>query len=118
MRFLADECVDASLVEQLRAAGHDVQTVQDTAAASDDAAVVALAARENRILLTEDKDFGELAIRQKLRVPGIVLLRIGPQLGHRKWPRLATAIDALRERLAGHHTVVDVDKIRTRPLDH
>jgi len=46
MRFLADECVDASLVDELRAAGHDVQTVQKTASASEDAAVVALAARE------------------------------------------------------------------------
>ena len=117
MRFLADECVDAVLVEELRGAGHDVQTVQEIASASEDAAVVDLAAREHRILLTEDKDFGELAIRQKLRVPGVILLRIAPQLRHRKWPRLAATIDALRERLAGHHTVVDIDKIRTRSLD-
>ncbi|MDX1426091.1 MAG: DUF5615 family PIN-like protein [Kiloniellales bacterium] len=117
MRFLADECVDASLVENLRAAGHDVRTVQETASACDDEAVIALAARENRILITEDKDFGELAIRQKLPVPGIILLRIAPQFRKRKWPRLAATIDVLRERVAGHHTVVDVDKIRTRPLD-
>lgn len=117
MRFLADECVDAVLVDELRAAGHDVRTVQDIAPAAEDEAVIALAAGENRILLTEDKDFGDLAIRQKLRVPGIVLLRIPPELRHRKWPRLTAAIAALGDRLTGHYAVVEINRIRVRPLD-
>ena len=117
MRFLADECVDAALVEKLRAVGHDVRTVQETALASDDTAVIALAAREDRILLTEDKDFGELCFRQRMSVPGVVLLRIGPHFRHRKWTRLAAAIDTLKDRVAGNYTVVHIDKVRIRPLD-
>jgi predicted nuclease of predicted toxin-antitoxin system len=79
--------------------------------------VIAFAAGENRVLLTADKDFGDLAIRRKLRVPGIVLLRIPPELRHRKWPRLAAAIAALGDRLTGHYTVVELDRIRIRALD-
>ena len=117
MRFLADECVDASLVENLRAAGHDVRTVQETDPSADDVAVITLAVREDRILLTEDKDFGELCVRHRMPAPGVILLRIGPHLRHHKWPRLVAAFDALKDRLAGHYTVVQVDKIRIRPLD-
>lgn len=60
MRWLADECVPASLVAFLPADGHDVFYVAEAAAGLNDTDVIALAARENRILVTDDKDFGDL----------------------------------------------------------
>jgi predicted nuclease of predicted toxin-antitoxin system len=60
VRWLADECVAAPLVNSLRAAGHDVTYVAEVAASLGDTDVIALAMRENRVLLTEDKDFGDL----------------------------------------------------------
>ena len=118
MGFLVDECVDASLVAALRGAGHDVVSVQEASLASDDDAVMALAHQENRILLTEDKDLGELAFRRRLVVPGVALLRIDPRFRHRKWPRLLATLESLHDRLVGHYTFVHVDKVRIRPLDH
>ena len=59
MKFLADECVDAGLVNALRVAGYDAIFVGDAAKGILDEQVLAMAAREGRILLTEDKDFGE-----------------------------------------------------------
>jgi predicted nuclease of predicted toxin-antitoxin system len=59
VRWLADECVAAPLVAWLRGAGHDVLYVAEAAAGLSDADVIALALRENRLLLTEDKDFGD-----------------------------------------------------------
>jgi len=61
VRWLADECVAASLVAFLRISGHDVLYVAEAAAGMNDADVMALAWREKRLLLTEDKDFGEKA---------------------------------------------------------
>jgi len=71
MRWLGDECVSASLVMALRAAGHDVFYVAETAAGLSDTDVIALASRENRLLLTEDKDFGDLVFRWRRPVPGV-----------------------------------------------
>jgi hypothetical protein len=60
MRFLADECCDFAAVRSLRAQGHDVLAVSDFQQRSVDQDVMELALAENRILLTEDKDFGWL----------------------------------------------------------
>jgi uncharacterized protein with PIN domain len=63
MRFLADENFPANAVKELKAAGHDVIWVRTAAPGSRDEDILALAAREERIILTFDKDFGELAAR-------------------------------------------------------
>ena len=61
MRFLADESCDFAVVRALRAAGHEVRALTEETSRTDDREVIALAAQEQRILLTEDKDFGWLA---------------------------------------------------------
>ena len=60
MRWLADECVDAGLVLHLRADGHDVAYMAEIMPAASDLEVVTRARAEGRVLLTEDKDFGDL----------------------------------------------------------
>ena len=60
MHLLADECCDMAVVRELRDAGHDVLTIRETMPGADDEAVVQLALRDSRVLLTEDKDFGQL----------------------------------------------------------
>jgi predicted nuclease of predicted toxin-antitoxin system len=70
--------VAAALVAQLRAKGHDVSYVAELAPSQPDAGVIALAQQETRLLLTEDKDFGELVCRRSRSVPGLVLIRIDP----------------------------------------
>jgi hypothetical protein len=61
LHFLADENLDFAVVRILRTAGHDVRALAEEATRTVDAEVIALALREGRILLTEDKDFGWLA---------------------------------------------------------
>jgi len=75
VRWLADECVAAPLVAFLRAHGHDVLYVAEAAVGLSDADVIALALREKRLLLTEDKDFGWLAFAGHMDNPGVVLIR-------------------------------------------
>jgi len=76
LRWLADECVAAPLVALLRAAGHDVLYVAEAAAGLSEADVITLALHDERLLFTEDKDFGDLVFRRKQTVPGVVLMRI------------------------------------------
>ena len=63
MRWFADECVDAMLVSRLRVTGHDVIYVAEMASGTSDAEAIARAQADLRLLLTEDKDFGELVVR-------------------------------------------------------
>ena len=77
MRWLADECVAAALVAHLRAAGHDVAYMAELAPRASDADVIRRAYDEGRLLLTEDKDFGDLAFQFGLPATcGIVLFRL------------------------------------------
>jgi predicted nuclease of predicted toxin-antitoxin system len=55
---------------------HDVLYVAEAAAGLSDADVIALALQEKRLLLTEDKDFGDPVFRRERAVPGVVLMRI------------------------------------------
>ncbi|HAR99145.1 MAG TPA: hypothetical protein DCS11_09710 [Syntrophus sp. (in: bacteria)] len=71
---------------------------------------------EGRILLTEDKDFGELVYRLKKPSRGMILIRIDVQERHRKWPRAEALIAKYGDRLPGHFVVVDLNKFRFRPL--
>jgi len=60
MRFLADESCDFAIVRALRANRYDVLSVSEITPRAEDTDVIKLAVREERILLTEDKDFGQL----------------------------------------------------------
>ena len=116
MRWLVDECVDADLVALLRKSEHDVVYMSDVAPRATDVEVMKRADRENRLLLTEDKDFGDLVFRQGQPVPGIVLLRIDSSLRLRKGPRLLAGIDRFGNGLFGRYTVIEDARFRYRAL--
>jgi len=75
MRFLADESCDFAVVRALRRDGHDVLAVSESQQRSVDQEVLELALRENRVLLTEDKDFGRLVFAARAGSPGVILIR-------------------------------------------
>jgi predicted nuclease of predicted toxin-antitoxin system len=116
VRWLADECVAAPLVAFLRAAGHDVLYVAEAAAGLSDSDVIALALREKRLLLTEDKDFGDLVFRRERAIPGVVLMRVRPEHSALKAVRLAAAIERYGEGLFGRYVVIEEGRFRSRRL--
>ena len=75
MRFLADECCDFAVVRSPRAAGHDVLAISEFQHHSVDEELLAFALSEDRILLTEDKDFGGLVFAGHSNSPGVILIR-------------------------------------------
>jgi predicted nuclease of predicted toxin-antitoxin system len=116
VRWLIDECVDANLAALLRGLGHDVVYVSDLTPRAADTEVMNRAHHENRLLLTEDKEFGDLVFRRARPVPGIVLLRIDSSRRMRKGPRLLAAIDRFGDTLFGRYTVIEDARFRSRPL--
>jgi predicted nuclease of predicted toxin-antitoxin system len=116
MRFLANENFPGAAVASLEAVGHDVVWVRTVAPGMSDQAVLAWAAREQRILLTFDKDFGELARASTLPPAcGIILLRIPMPKPDIVGQRLTAAITA-RDDWAGCFSVIEPDRVRMRPL--
>ena len=116
MRFLADENIPGETMARLRQIGHDVVSVRADMPGISDAEILSWAKRERRILLTFDKDFGELAWVAGLpRESGVILLRL-------PMPAAATAGAALAARIAertdwaGHFSVIEPGRVRMRPL--
>ena len=90
--------------------------IAEAAAGLSDSDVIALALRERRLLLTEDKDFGDLVFRRERAVPGVVLMRIAPENPALKAMRLAAAIERYGEGLFGRYVVVEEGRFRSRRL--
>lgn len=76
MRFLVDECTGPKVSEWLRGQGHEVFSIFDQSQGTPDHEVLSKALTENWILITNDKDFGELVFREHLDHHGIILLRL------------------------------------------
>jgi predicted nuclease of predicted toxin-antitoxin system len=75
IKFLADESCDFTVVRSLRAAGYDVLTVTESFPSVPDLQILKFAVEEERILLTEDKDFGEWIFSQGEAMNGVLLIR-------------------------------------------
>lgn len=116
LSILANENVPGEAVEALRREGYDVAWIRADAPGSTDTVVLARAQAEDRVLLTFDKDFGELAFRSGLTASsGIILFRMEIQGSAQT---MAIILAALRSRSdwAGHFSVVEEDRIRMMPL--
>jgi len=116
MRFLANENFPRAAIAALEKAGHDVAWVRIVAPGASDSDVLTWAAREERILRTFDKDFGEAARNATLPAAcGVVLFRIPMPMPGEGGIKLA---DALRSRddWVGHFSVVEPGRVRMRPL--
>ena len=116
MKFLADECCDASLVEHLREDGHDVVYVVESMRGATDAEVLRRAFEEKQIVLTEDKDFGELVYRLRRPAHGVVLLRFATAQRALKISRLRSLLENQPERLVGAFVTLEPGMTRIRPL--
>lgn len=117
MRFLADENFPLASVWQLREAGHDALAASELMPGSKDEQVLAFATRDHRILLTFDRDHGELIYRKGKPAPaGVVYLRFVPADPNQPADIVLGVTTVEGVRLEGRYTVVDPPRIRQRPL--
>jgi len=116
MTFLADENFPRPALLVLREAGNDVRSVAEDCPGSSDEYVADLCARDARVLLTFDKDFGELVFRRGLRAGlAIVLFRVVPESPLEVVGILRSLVetDVLK---AGVFCVITRDRVRIRRL--
>ena len=116
MRILADENMSRSTILALRAAGYDVVAVKEQHPGLADEDILHMAQSDHRLIISHDKDFGELAVRCGLPASsGIILFRVSRGTPHDDAARIV-AILGSREDWPRHFSVVDDEKIRMRPI--
>ena len=114
--FLADECFSGKIVRTLRDAGFDVVRSADSCPSGNDESVLALAYAQDRILLTEDYDFGELCIRLGLPAHGVVIVSVKRLPAAEQAARVVACLIELEDRLKGAFVTVEAKRVRLRPL--
>ena len=114
MNFVADEGIDRPIVESLRDADHTVWYVAEMSPSISDEEVLQLANNQQAVLLTFDKDFGELVFRQSQATHGIVLLRVHGLSPQEKAALFLSIVQEHAHELHNSFTVVTPTKIRIR----
>ncbi len=112
MRFLVDECTGPAVARWLRERGHDVVSVYEQARASADDVVIQMAHDEARIVITNDKDFGELVFRSRRSHCGVVLLRLNDERPSSKIHVLSRLLEFYADKLQGSFIVVSERRIK------
>lgn len=112
MRFLVDECTGPAVARWLRALDHDVFSVYEEARGITDDDVIQKAFAEKRILITNDKDFGEKVYREQRPHKGVILLRLSDERPAIKIDVLERLFSEYADRIAGQFVVVTEAKIR------
>ena len=112
MLFLADESCDFAVVRALRAAGHDVIAVAEISPAAEDSSVADLAVRQRRILLTEDKDFGQLVFASMQATEGVIFIRFHASARSKLPGVIVDLVRDMGDELAGAFAVVQPGRVR------
>ncbi len=112
MRFLVDECTGPAVARWLRGRGHEVFCVYSEARGMDDDGVIRKAFAEERILITNDKDFGEKVYRERRPHKGVVLLRLGDERTSCKIDTIRRLLDSYPDRLTGAFAVATETRVR------
>ena len=97
MRLFADECVARTIIERLRRDGFDIVEAADVCPTANDDEVLAEAYQDGRVLITADKDFGELAVATRANIA-------------------ASRLSELGDRMQGNIVTIEPGRMRARPL--
>lgn len=116
MRFLIDENISPLIGAALERAGYSVEAAASICQGAPDTHVIAVASAAKRILVSEDKDFGELAFRDGIQPPGIIRLALPGYNPLEKAERLLEVLATEEGRIVNALVVVEPSRIRHRPL--
>lgn len=112
MRFLIDESVEYRIVAFLRNFGFNTLSVAESFPSLDDKTILSIAYKENRIIITNDKDFGELIYKLQLPHKGIILFRLFEENYQSKEEKLQFVLKKFKSKLQNTFTIVSKNKIR------
>jgi predicted nuclease of predicted toxin-antitoxin system len=116
MTFFADEGLDAPLVELLRQEGFSIMYALELMPGATDEQILMEANASQSMIITKDKDFGELVFRNKQHTNGVILIRINRLDVLNNCEKVITLLKRHQQQLAGSFTVIEEDKIRIRSV--
>lgn len=114
IQLVADECVDEIAIRMLREAGYLVHYISEESPSIKDIDVLATANKMNCLLLTEDKDFGDLVYRLHLPHCGILLVRLMDKTSEQRAEIIIKTLQQYYSELLGAFAVLDDAKLRIR----
>jgi predicted nuclease of predicted toxin-antitoxin system len=115
VNILADESVDQPVVDRLREDGHHVLAIAEMQPSIPDDAVLTIANQQEALLLTADKDFGELVFRQCRVSAGVLLIRLAGLSPATKAMLVSAVVREHATELSQAFTVVSPGMVRIRP---
>jgi predicted nuclease of predicted toxin-antitoxin system len=115
VNFVADENIDRQIVDGLRQIGHEVWSIAEQESGIADELILEQARVRMAILITGDKDFGELVFRMLRVSHGVVLIRLPGLSPTTRADRVVAVIADLADRIVGSFTVIDSTGVRVRP---
>jgi predicted nuclease of predicted toxin-antitoxin system len=117
MNLLADESCPGPVIRALREAGHQVTAIAELARGATDEQVLERALNEARVLITEDRDFGELVYARGRSSAGVILIRFPNSVRQDKPPTVVEVVGKFGLRLQHSFTVIEPGRVRisTRP---
>ena len=114
--FLADESCDFAVVRALREAAFDVVAVVEHSPGATDDQVIALSVKEGRVLLTEDKDFGQLVFAANRESAGVIFIRFPATARGSLGVRVVETVQREQDRLSGAFVVLQPHRTRITRL--
>ena len=114
MRFLVDESAGASVADHLRAQGHDAVSVAESMPQAEDSAILSTAFSQGRIVVTNDKDFGDLVFRSGQAHAGVLLLRLHDESATNRVRVVEAVLQQASQHLPGNFVVATERHIRIR----
>ena len=115
MNFVADEGVDAPIVQRLRADGHSILYIAEIWPGVADEQVLALAVDNQAVLITADKDFGALVFQQRRASSGVILLRLAGLTAAQKTILVSHTIAHYENEMRDSFTIITSQRVRIRP---
>ena len=116
LSFIADENIDQRIVQLLREANLQIHSVAEIAPGTSDQSVIELAVDKRSIILTDDKDFGEMVFRQFQDCPGVILLRLAGLDFRTRARLLIDTIERLGKAINGKFAVLNPKRVRIRSI--
>jgi len=117
IKFLADVNIEKDIVDFIKNSGCDILWMPDYNCRSSDAELLKLAQSDKRVLITNDKDFGELVFLQKKISAGIILIRVGNQDVQQKLNVLKKLLNYYAGKIENHFIVLTEKRIRIKLLE-
>ena len=114
MKIVADQCVDFAIIDTLRKSNIVVLDIGEFLAGADDEDVLELSNKESAVLLTEDKDFGELVFRLKKVNFGVILVRLSGISSELKAKIVLKSLKENFDKMKKSFAVIGYDRTRIK----